>query len=665
MENTRHYVLRPPQPAPGAFRIPYESALNRAQLEAVVTLKGPLLVVAGAGTGKTRTLVYRVARLVESGIPARNILLLTFTRRAAQEMLRRASALLDGRCEEVEGGTFHSFANLTLRRYGSVLGLAPNFTILDRGDVEDILQLLRTQLGHDRHDRRFPRKSVLADVLSMSVNKALPLEDLLLRDYPHLFEFRSAIAELAEHYRQYKRQRHLVDYDDLLVLLCQLLAEHPEIRARLAERHRYVMVDEYQDTNVLQAEIVWQLGREHGNVLVVGDDAQSIYSFRGANVRNILEFPIRFPDTRIIAIEENYRSTQPILNLANAILAGAQQGYSKHLYSQRVSGEPPLLVPAPNENTQSLFVCQRILELREEGYELSDIAVLFRSAYHSFDLELELERHQLPFVKRGGYRFMEAAHIKDVLAHLRLVANPFDTVSWHRVLLLLPGVGPRAAQQVIEHVLAGTNPSAQLRSYPRPAICSRLQGLASLLERLPRLASPQAMADEVLTYYDPLLVARYPDDYPRRRKDLEQFVALAAHARTLEGFLTRMALEPPSDSVAGVLAEESEDEGYLTLSTIHSAKGLEWRVVFLIWAAEGRFPSSLALDPDALEEERRLMYVAVTRAKDLLYITYPIDVFDRSRGVVLGKVSRFLENIPRDILPTLHLVQESPGRFAD
>lgn len=662
MEQLPQYVLRQRPGAPGAFRIDYAAALNPAQLEAVTTLEGPLLVIAGAGTGKTRTLVYRVARLVESGVPPQSILLLTFTRRAAQEMLRRAAVLLDGRCEHVEGGTFHSFANLVLRRYGSRLGLAPSFTILDQGDMEDVLQLLRTQLGLDRSERRFPRKAVLAEVLSMSVNKSQPLAELLAREYPHLAEFTGEIETLAQHYRAYKRERQLVDYDDLLVLLRELVAEHPEVRSRLAHTYRYLLVDEYQDTNALQADIVWWLGQDHRNVMVVGDDAQSIYSFRGANFRNILEFPQRFPEARILSIEENYRSTQPILDLANALMAAAPEGFAKHLYSRRQEGERPLLIPAPNENTQSLFVCQRILELREEGVELSDIAVLFRSGFHSFDLELELQRHDLPFVKRGGYRFMEAAHIKDLLAHLRLVANPFDTVSWHRVLLLLPGVGPRAAHDVVEHVVAGADPVQQLRTYPRASVRAKLQGLASLLERLVRLDHPQAQADEVLTYYEPLLVARYPDDHPRRRKDAEQFVSLAAASRSLEGFLTRMALEPPSDSVAGVMATDKDHE-CLTLSTIHSAKGLEWRVVFLIWAAEGRFPSPFSLGAESLEEERRLMYVAVTRAKELLYITYPIDIFDRSRGVVMGKLSRFLEAVPPHLLPTVRLVREgSHGR---
>lgn len=660
MEQVPQYVLRQRPQAPGVFRIDYATALNLAQLEAVTTLEGPLLVIAGAGTGKTRTLVYRVARLVESGVSPQSILLLTFTRRTAQEMLRRAAVLLDGRCEHVEGGTFHSFANLVLRRYGTTLGLAPSFTILDQGDMQDVLQLLRTQLGFDRSERRFPRKAVLAEVLSMSVNRSKPLPELIASDYPHLIEFTEPLETLAQRYRAYKRERHLVDYDDLLVLLCELLAQHPEVRARLASTYRYLLVDEYQDTNALQADIVWWLGQEHRNVMVVGDDAQSIYSFRGADFRNILEFPKRFPEARVLSIEENYRSTQPILDLANALMAGAAEGYVKHLRSQRREGERPLLVPASNENTQSLFVCQRILELREEGIDLSHIAVLFRSSFHSFDLELELQRHDIPFVKRGGYRFMEAAHVKDLLAHLRLVVNPFDTVSWHRVLLLLPGIGPRAAQEITEHVVAGVDPVHQLRTYARRTVRSKLQGLASLLERLARLEKPQAQADEVLTYYEPLLVARYPDDYPRRRKDAEQFVALAAASRTLEGFLTRMALEPPADSVAGVMATDRDDE-CLTLSTIHSAKGLEWRVVFLIWAAEGRFPSPLSLDPDSLEEERRLMYVAVTRAKDLLYISYPIDVFDRSRGVVLGKASRFLEAIPAHLLPTLRLVREDPS----
>ncbi|GBD26773.1 ATP-dependent DNA helicase PcrA [bacterium HR30] len=662
MAQVKEFVLRTTRPvSPGAYRIDYERALNPAQLEAVTTLEGPLLVVAGAGTGKTRTLVYRVARLVEHGVSPQQILLLTFTRRAAEEMLQRAATLLDGRCREVEGGTFHSFANLVLRQFGSALGLPPHFTILDQGDMEDVIQRVRTELRFDQSRVRFPSKQVLAEVISMSVNKEQPIPTVLQELYPHFFEHVEAMENLAAAYQRYKRQRHLVDYDDLLVLLRDLLQEHSAVRQSLAYRYRYVMVDEYQDTNRLQADIVWWLGQEHRNVMVVGDDAQSIYSFRGADYRNILEFPQRFPEARVVTIEQNYRSTQPILNLANAVLARAQEGYGKQLFSEQRQGEAPFLVALPDERVQSQFVCQQILDLREQGYRLQDIAVLMRSGFHSFDLELELTQHRIPFIKRGGYRLVEAAHVKDVLAHLRLVENPFDAVSWHRVLLLIDGIGPRTAATVEEWIRQQPQPALALQSFPRPEIRQRLAALATLLDRLFRLSGPEAQVDEVVRYYEPLLERHYPEDHPRRRRDLEHVVGLAAQHRSLSAFLTRMALDPPTDSVDGVMAFDRDDER-LVLSTIHSAKGLEWRVVFLIWATDGRLPSGFCSTPQELEEERRLLYVAVTRAKERLYITYPIQVFNRSSGMTFGKLSRFLEDIPQDILvPARAVFTQAPS----
>lgn len=656
MGAVKEFVLRSARvPTPRAYHIRYEEALNPAQLEAVTTLEGPLLVVAGAGTGKTRTLVYRVARLVEHGVAPQQILLLTFTRRAAEQMLHRAAILLDGRCREVQGGTFHSFGNLILRQYGSALGLAPHFTILDQGDMEDVLLRVRAELGFDRSTTRFPRKQVLAEVLSMSANKEVPIPSVLAELYPQFLDHASAIEQLAGAYRSYKRERHLVDYDDLLLLLRELLAQRADIRHLLGQRYRYVLVDEYQDTNRIQADIVWWLGQEHRNVMVVGDDAQSIYSFRGANYRNILEFPQRFPDARVVTIEENYRSTQPILNLANAVLAQAQEGYGKQLFTRRGGGEPPFLVALSDERMQSAFVCQHILELREQGYALRDIAVLMRSGYHSFDLELELAQHRIPFVKRGGYRLVEAAHVKDVLAHLRLVVNPFDAVSWHRVLLLLDGIGSRTALQIEDWIQKSPEPLTALSSFPRQEVRARLAGLAALLERVFRLPNPAEQTEEVLRYYEPLLQRNYPEDHSRRQRDLEHLVGLAAQHRSLGSFLTRMALDPPTDSVDGLMAAEREDE-HLVLSTIHSAKGLEWRVVFLIWVTEGRFPSAFSLSSEELEEELRLLYVAVTRARDRLYITYPVQVFDRSRGVTLGKVSRFLDNMSPDVLVPARVV---------
>ncbi|HEX7409461.1 MAG TPA: ATP-dependent helicase [Candidatus Binatia bacterium] len=656
------YVLRRGAPVRREehFRINYREELNAAQFEAVVTTEGPILVVAGAGTGKTRTLVFRVARLVEMGIDPANILLLTFTRKASAEMLRRASALLDGRCDRVGGGTFHSFANTVLRRYGSVLGLNANFTILDRTDSEDVINLLRAGLGFDKKEKRFPRKQAIGEMFSMAINKSVPLPQLLEEQYGHLVDHLPDLLELQARYVAYKSERHLLNYDDLLTKLRDVLSLHADVRQRLSQRYRYVMVDEYQDTNALQAEIVRLLAAEHDNVMAVGDDAQSIYSFRGANFRNIMDFPKLFPDTRVIALEQNYRSTQPILDLTNAIIARAQERYTKNLFTSKGSGPSPVLVAAENEQFQSRFICQRILELREEGVPLNEMAVLFRSSFHSFDLEIELSRHDIPFVKRGGFRFIETAHVKDVLAHLRIMANPGDAVSWHRVLLLLEGVGPRTSEEIIRWIASEGEPRARLETFPRRTLATDLRALANLVGRLRDLRSgPGEQVDEVLRYYEPILKRVHREDYPKRRKDLEHFATIAARYSELETLLTDMALEPPSDSVADVLAVDP-DEGLLTLSTIHSAKGLEWHSVFVIWAAEGKFPSEYNLhDEEEVEEERRLMYVATTRAKEQLYITYPISIYDRGVGFVMGKPSRFIEDLPHELLRPVTLVEEA------
>src|SRR5262245_40434805 len=484
------YTLRARSEARAAprFRIDYAAELNAAQHDAATTLEGPVLVIAGAGSGKTRTLVYRVARLVESGVPPAQILLLTFTRKASEEMLGRASALVGGSCDRVAGGTFHSFANIVLRRAGRPIGLEPGFTILDRSDAEDVLSLLRSRAGLDRKDRRFPRKNTILEVLSMAVNRSMPLPEVIAAGWPHLLDHLEDLTRLGDQYTRYKRDRGLVDYDDLLVLLRDLLHEAPETAERLSSTYRYIMVDEYQDTNRLQSEIVRGLAVTHDNVMAVGDDSQSIYSFRGANFRNIMDFETFFPGTRLIKLEENYRSTPPILGLANAIIDRAPEKYTKVLRAQATSGERPVLVRCPDDRGQSRFVCQRILELREEGVALDDIAVLFRSSYHSFDLELELQRHDIPFVKRGGFKFIETAHVKDVLAHLRVVANPRDAVSWHRVLLLLDGLGPKTADDVLRHVGDAADAVAaadRLADYPRRgAYTKELGRLGQLLRQV-------------------------------------------------------------------------------------------------------------------------------------------------------------------------------------
>ena len=645
---------------PRRFLIDYQQELNPAQYEAAITHKGPLLVLAGAGSGKTRTLVYRVARMVEEGIDPASLLLLTFTRRASEEMLQRAGALLGGRCDNVTGGTFHSFANTVLRRYAALLGFANSFTILDRSDSEDVINLIRSRLGLDKKERRFPRKQTIVEIVSLAANRVCSIAEVLDDQFPHLFNELEELIRIDEYYRVYKHERSLLDYDDLLTKLRELLQSHSEVAERLSSAFRYIMVDEYQDTNRLQAEIIRLLARAHDNVMAVGDDAQSIYSFRGATVRNILEFPSLFPGTKIIKLEENYRSTQPILNLSNEIILQAKESYTKNLFTRREQGVRPVLVEAESEHYQSRFVAQKILELREQEVPLTDIAVLFRSSFHSFDLELELSRRSIPFVKRGGFKFIETTHIKDALAHLRIIANPQDAVSWHRVILLLEGVGAKSAEKILAYILEGPNQAQRLAEYPtRGVVGGELKKLADLLQEVtvPGL-KPAEQVDRVVRYYLPILKRTHRDDLPKRQKDLEHFTVITERYRSLDRLLADMALEPPNDSVGDVLATEREDEGLLTLSTIHSAKGLEWHSVFIIWAVDGRFPSLYNKDEEELEEERRLMYVAATRAKENLFITYPINIFDRATGMVFSKPSRFLDGISRRILEPVMLMEE-------
>ncbi len=645
---------------PRQFTIDYKHELNPSQYEAATTRDGPVLVLAGAGSGKTRTLIFRVARMIEEGIDPASLLLLTFTRRAAEEMIQRAEALMGGRCDKVTGGTFHSFANTVLRRYASLLGFANAFTILDRSDSEDAINLIRTRLGLDKKARRFPRKQTIAEIISLAANKTTSVAEVLDSQFPHLFSELDPLSQIEEYYRQYKRERSLLDYDDLLTHLRELLRTHPEVAERLSHTYRYIMVDEYQDTNRLQAEIVRLLAHVHDNVMAVGDDAQSIYSFRGATVRNIFEFPDLFPDTKVIKLEENYRSTQPILDLSNEIILQAKERYTKNLFTKKDSGFQPALIEADSERYQSRFVAQKILELREEGVPLTEMAVLFRSSFHSFDLEIELSKCDLPFVKRGGFKFIETTHVKDVLAHLRVLANPQDAVSWHRVLLLLEGVGPKSSDKILSHVLGGADQIQRLAEYPgRGAVRTEVQKLAAALQTVadPNL-QPREQIDLIVQYYLPILKRNQRDDYPKRQKDLEHFSIITERYRSLNRLLSDMALEPPNSSVGDVLATDRDEEGVLTLSTIHSAKGLEWHSVFIIWAVEGRFPSLYNKEDDELEEERRLMYVAATRAKENLFISYPINIFDRATGMVLSRPSRFLEDIPRRILKPVFLIEE-------
>lgn len=627
-------------------KIDYRKELNPAQLEAAQSTQGQFLVIAGAGSGKTRVLVYRVAYLVENGIKPDEILLLTFTRKAAEEMLRRASLLLDERCQKVSGGTFHSFANSVLRRYAAVLGLSNNFTILDRSDSEDTINLIRTQLGFNKTDKRFPRKRALNEIISISVNKSEKIEDVLYDEYPQFMEWTDEIKKINEEYKKYKFAKSLLDYDDLLVFLKDLLEKNERVRQALAGKYKYIMVDEYQDTNKLQAYIVCLLASEHKNIMVVGDDSQSIYSFRGANFKNIMDFPKIFKEARVITLEENYRSTQPILNMTNEVIRFAKEGFEKNLFTKKQGRKLPVFVDVRDENAQSKFIADKILELREEGIELGDIAVLFRSGWHSNDLEVELANRNIPFAKYGGQKFVEAAHIKDVLSYLRIVHNRADLVSWYRALLLLRGVGPKTAERIIFEVLAHRDDFSI-----DPKLLDKTEGLGKLLELLKDFDAgknqPDLMVNVFLKYYQPYLKEKY-DDFNKRLNDLDSLARIASRYKSLEQFLTDMALEPPERSIVEA-GNRDKDDSILTLSTIHSAKGLEWHTVFLIYVAEGHLPSYLSLeDTGAIEEERRLFYVALTRAKENLFLLKPhVDrspksYFDGS-GTVFTNVSRFLE----------------------
>ena len=637
------------QISPERFSINYEKELNPSQYEAVTSLEGSYLVVAGAGTGKTRTLVFRVARLVEMGVNPASILLLTFTRKAAREMMNRASIILDSRCEKINGGTFHSFANLTLRKYGRYVGVNSNFTILDQGDSEDVVNLIRTQLNLGKVKKRFPNKATLVKIYSLSRNTVKSVEEIVEVEYPHFLPFLEQVKGIFSVFEKYKRENQLLDYDDLLIMLNRFLKTDSPAVDHFLSQIDFVMVDEYQDTNHIQAEIVKNLARRKNNVMVVGDDAQSIYSFRGADFMNIMEFPKLFPNTKIIKLEENYRSNQGILDFANHIIRQSSNKFEKNLYSRKVSDELPAIVSAKNENMQSRFIVDKILELREEGVPLEEIAVLFRSSYFSFDLEVELTKANIPFVKFGGMKLIESAHIKDLLAFMRISVNPKDLVSWYRVLLLHEGIGPKKAQLFLNALSQmEINFDADIVKYDDKQF-GKFGTLIEILHDLYRdKKTPAEIAEIAFSYYEPLFKNKY-NDYNKRRKDIDMFINIASNYRSIDSFLSDMALEPPRDSVVDVDSEQ-EDEEYVTLSTIHSAKGLEWHTVFVINLLEGFFPSAQSFGKyETLEEERRLMYVASTRAKQNLFVTYPMNIFDRFSGTTLGKPSRFISGISEDL----------------
>jgi DNA helicase II / ATP-dependent DNA helicase PcrA len=655
----KKFVLSKDDIQQAQYNIPYADLLNEAQLSAVMADSGPVLLVAGAGTGKTRTLVHRVARLVEGGTDPAEILLLTFTRRAAQEMLRRASQILDERCQRVEGGTFHHYCSKLLHRYARHIGYPENFTIIDAADAHDTINMLRGRMEIGKIKSRFPKKSTLFSIFSSSVNKQKTVRDVVEEEYPQFIPHIGTIEQLAENYRLHKEANFVMDFDDLLVKTRDLLKQNRHVRIEAASRHRHVLVDEYQDTNALQAELTVLFSSIHRNVMAVGDDAQSIYSFRGADHKNMLRFPELFEGTQIIFLEQNYRSTQRILDLANRILKQAREKFDKNLYTENEEGELPGLVKTANLNDQSRFITQMILNLRENGYELNDIAVLFRNGRDSFDLEVMLNRKNIPYVKYGGQKFTEAAHVKDVLAHLRVLINPKDLVSWNRILMLIDGIGPKTAEDLYLWAQKGGNPHRPADAQDTSAkYLVQLKALGELFSKLKQLdGSVTGQLQAVVDYYSVFCKKRY-DDHPKRMKDLETFIDISGTYRSLETLIEEIALDPIEATSIETKASQ-KDEAPLILSTIHSAKGLEWKTVFLIQCLDGILPSGYAIDDESeLDEEVRLLYVAITRAKEQLFFTYPA-LFQSRYGEYFTNPSRFIEEIPDRYLEPWLLVEDT------
>ena len=671
----RRYTLRP-DPAPdGApeLRIDYAAALDPQQLAAATAGPGATLIVAGAGTGKTRTLVYRLAYLVERGTPADGLLLLTFTRRAARQMLDRAAETLaeaghaGGRAR---GGTFHSACAEILRRWGPTVGLGTRFTILDASDAADVLDLLRAERRLDRSEVRFPSKRALQSLFSTAANRGEALPAVVERDAPQFAGHLDALVELQAAFAVYKLRYGLADYDDLLLHTAALLREHDAPRRAVAGRFRHVLVDEYQDVNALQAELVAAFASVHGGVTAVGDDAQSIYGFRGADVRHILRFAERHAGARVVKLERNYRSTQPILDLANWTLARAAEGYDKTLFTERQGGETPALVQAPDETWEARFVAQVVLDRREAGVPLGRQAVLFRSGWASYALEAELGKRKIPYVKVGGLKLAEAAHVKDLVAHLRVAENPADAVAWNRVLRLCEGVGPATARAALAAIAdaassrrAGGEAAPDWTTAVRSArAAAEIEALVALVAALrdPAQTLPQQL-DRLVGAYRPRFERVYADDFPAREPDLEAFVALAARFASRQELLEALALDPldlTADGVEPALA----DEPPLVLSTIHSAKGLEFDTVFLIESIDGVLPSRYAVRSAAeTEEERRLLYVALTRAETELYVCYPLTQTQRGAGSYLTNVTRFLEGAPEAVLEPWTLDEAPPS----
>ncbi len=657
---SRQYTLQRAL-ASTSIHIDYPAELNEQQLAAVTAPPGPLLVIAGAGSGKTRTLTYRVAYLLENGIDPRNILLLTFTNKAARQMLDRVANLLPVDASGLWGGTFHSVGNRMLRRHGSALGYSSGFTIMDREDQKDLINAVVANAGIDPKEIRFPKGDVLAEIFSFVVNTETPLEELLAEKFPYFLPLLDKIKDVQARYDRKKKATNSMDFDDLLERTLSMLQQHEGIAAFYRRQFQFILVDEYQDTNKIQADLVDMLALDHKNVMVVGDDAQSIYSWRGANFQNILEFPKRYPDAQVFKIEMNYRSVPEILQVANAAIAANVQQFRKHLSATRGSNTvKPAVVGLNDGSEQAQFVAQRILELRDENIDLSEIAVLYRAHYHAIELQLELSRRGIPYQITSGIRFFEQAHIKDVTAFIRFVANPRDEVAFKRMVKLLPGIGNRSAENLWNAWDRSVNERGEITSWGERLLPMNVSAksrktweqLAHTVDEIAPAGQPNPPSEMITSIveaiYDDYAKVNFTN-YELRREDLNQLAAFARQFKDVNEFLSQLALISNVDAEAA--PNQTADKEAVNLSTVHQAKGLEFNTVFIIWLTDGMFPSSRSLDTrDALEEERRLFYVAITRAKDELYLTYPHMRLSGGYGDVFQRPSRFLKEIPNELV---------------
>ena len=663
---SRDYVIEPFHTAVH-LQIDYAHELNPQQLAAVTAPPGPALVIAGAGSGKTRTLTYRVAYLLEQGIPADRILLLTFTNKAAGEMMRRVADLLGQALPSLWGGTFHSIGARMLRSHADLLGYRRDFTILDRDDAKDLIKACIADAGIETKGTHFPKPEVLNEIFSLAANTHKTTDDILESQYDYFSQFAAQIADLAQRYIKRKRATNAMDFDDLLALWLKLLQEHADVREHYQRRFQFILVDEYQDTNKLQSDLVDLLAERHHNVTVVGDDAQSIYAWRGANFANILEFPKRYPGAKVFKIETNYRSTPEILKVANAAIAANRNQFTKQLAPARKSGLKPALVACMDAAQQSSFIAQRVLELRDEGTSLNQVAVLYRSHFHALELQLELTRRNIPFSITSGIRFFEQAHIKDATAYLKLVVNPQDEIAFKRLAQLLPGIAAKGAEKlwkIFSQKSADGAPTSDLRplasalqacakSVPARAATAWAQFVATvsqLEDKTVRQSAAKMLRLVIDAGYDDYLKETFAN-YRNRLEDLEQLAIFAYQFNSVEDFLTQLAL------LTNVEAEDDQaadrDTEQLRLSTIHQAKGLEFDAVFVIMLCDGLFPSERTLNTDeGEEEERRLFYVAITRARNELYLIYPLirASFGSSGSDAMQHPSRFLSEIPGDLL---------------